>query len=63
MMTSPFKFTDFYAIHITDLKAIYRLLEKEWISYSDLEAMQAVRKLRKIIEEHELGPRDSRPSL
>lgn len=55
--------TDLYTLHITDLKALYRLVEKEWISYEDLELIEAVRKLRKIVEEHELGPRDCRPSL
>jgi hypothetical protein len=40
---------------IEEIKTVYKLLEFQWISYEDLKAIEVVRKIRKIIDEHELA--------
>lgn len=44
----------FTKLSITELKALYRILEHEYIKYDDMEAMSVVRMIRRILEEHEL---------
>lgn len=51
-----------YVFSIDELKALYRVLEFEYITYDDLEARMLVRKIREAIEEHELGTTGNRPA-
>jgi hypothetical protein len=51
-----------YVFSIDELRALYRVLEFEYITYDDLEARMLVRKIREAIEEHELGTTSSQPT-
>lgn len=44
---------------MTEIKALYRQLERQYVSYEDIEAIQVVKKLRKIIENYELARRNN----
>jgi hypothetical protein len=42
-----------YELSINELKALYRLLEREWINPEDVMANQTVNRIMKILREHE----------
>lgn len=48
-----------YNFSVDEIKAVYRLLEHEWIPHDDLEALAVVRKISEIIRKHELASRNN----
>ena len=47
---------------IEELKALYRTVEHQYISYEDVAAHEVTRKIMRILREHELARRDSASS-
>ena len=52
-------------LNLDELKALYRILEHQYINYEDQEASTVVSKIGNILREHELanGPSKSTPGV
>lgn len=49
-------------LNLDELRILFHLLSHQYIPYSNEDAMRVVRKIVRIVEEHELGPTSSRPT-
>ena len=58
-MTCPSDVKVYHKFTIEEVRAIYRLFEREWVSRDDDEVWQVTQRISRIVKEDELATRDS----